>query len=266
MSSTAGESKSSNTGTSTGGASNSHSNNKKGKNNNQKRNSNSIKSKFKGKCEDLQGHVFDAVKLNQADEYIKVKNEIAEYVGTHYENGGDVHEAIESMDATPKFPKPKKPVGELKDKNDESKGRHDVDEIDDLIWKKEIEHYVKRKVSLNNNLRKAFSLVWGQCSDVMRDKIEAKQEWKAVKAEFDVIMLLELIRGINFKFDDQKYAFGSVYHANKRFYNYRQSGEDTNNEHYEKMKNLVKVVESYGGKLGAEDILLDEDPDVGQTY
>ena len=128
-----------------------------------------------------------------------------------------------------------------------------------MIWKKELECYVKRKVALGENLRKAYLLVWGQYSDVMRERLEALPEFKAICDSDDVLGLLKHMKSINFKFEDQKYPFGSVYFANKRFYNYKQGSEDTNNQHYEKFNNLVSVVESYGGQIGHESILLKND-------
>ena len=118
---------------------------------------------------------------------------------------------------------------------------------------------MKRKMMLETNMRKAYSLVWGQCSDVMREKLEALSTFKKIHEDYDVLSLLKEIKTINFKFEDQKYAFGSIYFANKRFYNYKQGAEDTNNEHYEKLNNLVTVLESYGVNFGKEQILMDSD-------
>ena len=106
--------------------------------------------------------------------------------------------------------------------------------------------------------------MWGQCSDVMREKLESLDAFDRIKQDFDVLKLLKEIKVINFKFEDQKYPYGSVYFANKRFYNYKQSPEDTNNQHYDKFNNLVSVVESYGGLLGHESMLLEHDSEYKQ--
>ena len=100
--------------------------NRKNKNNRQK---------FSGKCEALKNYVFDAGKFNQADNYIKTVNEIAEYVGSNYECGADVREAIESG-IVPTFDKPQQP-------HVDDQGIMDL--TDQKIWEKEIEFYVKRK-------------------------------------------------------------------------------------------------------------------------
>ena len=207
------------------------------------------KEKFKGKCKDLEGFIFDADKFNQADGYIKTKNEIAEYVGTNYNNVDDIRAAIEEG-IKPVLSRPVKPAADQEG---------NLDETDELIWKKEIDHFVKRKNLLDSNLRKAYSLVWGQCSNIMRKKLEALPKYAELKSKFHVLALLREIKNINFKFEDQKYPFGSVYFANKRFVNYKQASGDSNNEHYDKFNNIVSVLDSYGIKLGQEAMLLDVD-------
>lgn len=66
--------------------------------NSNKNKSNKIQSKttkYKGKCDKLKDFIFDANKYNQADDYIKTLNEIAEYIGTEYDYGDDTRAAIE---------------------------------------------------------------------------------------------------------------------------------------------------------------------------
>ena len=45
----------------------------------------------------------------------------------------------------------------------------------------------------------------------------------------------------------------------KRFYTYRQGADDTNNEHYDKLNNLVDVLKSYGWSIGTETLLVEAD-------
>ena len=42
----------------------------------------------------LDGFVFDAMRFNQADEFIKTKDEIIEYVGKTFTNGRDIKKAL----------------------------------------------------------------------------------------------------------------------------------------------------------------------------
>jgi hypothetical protein len=80
--------------------------------------------------------------------------EIALYVGRTYTYGGDIKIAIESL-AMPTLKVPTDPaVGATKTK--------------ELIWKKKVEEYVRRETYLKENVKSLFSLVWGQCMDIMR--------------------------------------------------------------------------------------------------
>ena len=222
------------------------------KNNNSNRNNrkpSSSKDKSKNKIKKLEDIIFDANRYNQADEFIKAVEGIAEHVGINFENGGDVKRSIE-QGVKMTIPKPVKP---------EVDEDGDMDDTDVYIWKKELDLYIKRKMILDTNLEKAYSLVWSLCSDVMQEKLQSLDVFKKIKESYDVLALIEQMKIITFKFEEQKYPFSSVYFANKKFYNYKQGAEDTPNEHYDKLNNLVNVVESYGGLIGNESILLDND-------
>ena len=94
-----------------------------------------------------------------------------EYVGVHFEKGSYVAEAIENK-AIPQFQKPEPVETDAKDSS--GNDIKIVSEIDKMIWSKEVDYYVKQKALLNDNMRKLYSLVWGQCSQVMCEKLEAK--------------------------------------------------------------------------------------------
>ena len=46
--------------------------------------------KFKGNCVGLEGHIFDCSDYKQADTYVHMHKQIAEYIGVEYKNGGDI--------------------------------------------------------------------------------------------------------------------------------------------------------------------------------
>ena len=187
---------------------NNNGNNSRYKNNRKTKNN---KEKFKGKYKELEGIIFDANRYIQADEYIKSVNEIAEYIGANYDNGADVRRCIEEG-VKIDIEEPEEPL------TNES---GNISETKKMIWMKEIDYYVKRHAQLDSNLRKACSLVWGQCTDVMREKLESLTTFNTIKANYDVLELLNQMKIITFKFEDQKYPFSSVYFANKKFYNYK---------------------------------------------
>ena len=53
--------------------------------------------RFNGRCEELNGNIYDCTDIRQADQYTKTTKEIAEYIGRNYKYGMDTRLAIENL-------------------------------------------------------------------------------------------------------------------------------------------------------------------------
>ena len=93
----------------------------------------------------------------------------------------------------------------------------------------------------------------------LQEKIKESPDHIDIRDNDDVIRLLREIRKISYKFEEDMQPHLSCFYALKRVINYKMGAEDTPNEYYEKLISLIKAYESYGGKLGDEDKLLDTD-------
>ena len=63
-----------------------------------------------------------------------------------------------------------------------------------------------------------------------------------------MLVLLDKIRTIIYKFEDQKYLPLSLHHAKRNFYAFRQ-GNLPNPDYLDRFMNLVDIAESYDTKL-----------------
>jgi hypothetical protein len=88
--------------------------------------------------------------------FVKTTKEIAEYFGRTFKKGSDARLAIENL-SLPMFTLRTDPINA-------------ADRTLNRVWEKEVDEYVNRMTHLSNNMRTVFSLVWGQCTDVMRQK------------------------------------------------------------------------------------------------
>ena len=222
-------------------------NNRKKNNFNRKNNNNysSGGSKVKGKCEDLKGHVFDCTSRTQTDQFVTTCREIAEYVGRTYKYGGDIKITLEKLEAYV-IPRPERPV--------------DIDdEIEKLIFTKEVDEYVKRKAFLRENMKTAYSLIWGQCSDFLKQKLKSTDDYETFNGEQDPVGLLKAIKTINFKFEDHRYFHHSIYEAHRNFYVFRQAQGQSNSEYLEQFKNQIDLLEQHGESFKDNSIYLDHD-------
>ena len=134
---------------------------------------------------------------------------ISEYVGTEYRNGGDIRSTIE-QNAIFTIPMPLAPSGTN-------------DEAERMILTKKVDAYVKRDSILDQNIQKAYSLMLGQCTELLKIKLKTTTDWMTVSTESDLLGLMITIRSVIFKFEDQRYLPISLHHAKSNFYYFRQN-------------------------------------------
>ena len=191
--------------------------------------------KFEGKCADLKGHVYDCSTSKQADQFNKTTKEIAEYVGRTYTYGGDARLAIENLEIV-EPPEPEDPPeGATATKR--------------RIWEKRVDEYVKRTTYMTENIKSIFSLVWGQCTDIMRQKVEALSNFADMSSKGDGIELLKAIKNITHNFQSQKYLPHAIHEAKRRIYMFNQ-GKMSTVEYYEQFLSLVNVLDAIKASFG----------------
>ena len=59
------------------------------------------------------------------------------------------------------------------------------------IWKKQVSSYMKRAALYKENKSKLYSMIWGQCSDMMKTKIKALKAYEELSKDSDSLKLLK---------------------------------------------------------------------------
>ena len=79
-------------------------------------------------------------------------------------------------------------------------------EADDLIIIREevVRAVAKRRITLNQDLKKVFATVYNQCSQEVRDKLESSDGWDTVQNDQSLHQLILKIERICVGFDDHK--------------------------------------------------------------
>jgi hypothetical protein len=193
--------------------------------------------KFEGKCADLKGHVYDCSDVRQSDQYTKTTKEIAEFVGRTYTYGGDARLAVETL-TLPMFATPTDPP-------------EDASRTETRIWEKTVDEHVKQLSYLAENMKTLYSLVWGQCTEIMRQRLEAHELFAGVSSTGDGLGLLKLVKGVAFQFQSQKYLPHALHEALKRYYNCAQGKYATTQVYLEHFQNVIAVVTESGGSIAA---------------
>ena len=79
-----------------------------------------------------------------------------------------------------------------------------TDEVERMILTKKVDAYVKRDSILDGNIQKAYSLMLGQCTELLKINLKTTTDWMTVSTDFGLLGLMKTIRSVIFKFEDQR--------------------------------------------------------------
>jgi hypothetical protein len=195
-----------------------------------------LQPKFEGKCTDLKGHIYDCSDSKQAGKFTKTTKEITEYVGCTYKYGSDTRLAIENLE---------RPILSLPDDPET-----DATRTETRKWEKEVDEYVRNKAYLEENLKTLYSLVWGQCTNVVQARIEALDEHKDISNRGNSIGLLKVIKALVYNFQSQKYWPLAIHDSMRHFYMIYQDKQAMCEAYLEKFQNCIDILEHCGGTVG----------------
>lgn len=71
---------------------------------------------------------------------------------------------------------------------------------------------------LKDNIRTLYSTVWGQCSNLMRAKLGAVENYALINELKDSAALLREITGIYYQYDGHRNPYLALDHANSKYY------------------------------------------------
>jgi hypothetical protein len=196
-------------------------------------------SKFEGRCQDLKGFAFDCAEGRHADSYNLSMKEMALYAGRTFTYGADLKRTIKHEE---KFTVPK--PGDIDIRT--------VSATEKRIWEKHVDEYVKRDVRFERNSEKLYSLIIGQCTEYMKSKLESLVDYDSFADTFDVVPLIEAIKGLTYQFESQWYHSQALHKAVMQFYKFYQTKDMSNAIFLENFQTLISVVEDYGGEIGVD--------------
>ena len=197
--------------------------------------------RFDGATEELKGHIFDLVRSRLADLFIKSKKAIANYVGRTYQHSGDIRRTIETLTLRT-IPLPTAPVADP------------MPPLLAAIFGEQVKEYIKQTSRLQENIKRLWALVWGQCSDTIRTRLQALDTHEDMHAASDGLRLLVAIKDLMYNVQEQKYVPLSIHLAKRQFFLLSQ-GRNTVGEYYEQFKNQTDVLDHIGAGIGDDDAI-----------
>ena len=147
-------------------------------NNCSRRNATPRETHFEGSCEDLKGSIYDVTAGK--DTFLKTTRKIAEYVGHEYSDPGEYRLAMINLNL-PALVEPQLPADVV-----------NVMAVE--IWKMARRTYNKKIEVRDRNEQRIYALTLGQCSQALRNRMEAQQDWTDIDEASNVIGLLTIVQ------------------------------------------------------------------------
>ena len=209
---------------------------------------NNSERRVKGATDELDYNVFDCTSRKQIEACNKTIKQIAIYVGKEYGKNADLVKYVVEHEEDPDLDEP-----------DDISPEDQKNCLKMFKWQESVKRYLDREEGLKTGKKKLYTLIWGQCTKVMQNELEATSLYEEMDRNQDPIALLKTIKSITYNFRDQKYLPGSMWRAYKVLYNTTQREEEDLKSFYDRFNNQVKVIENYGGNIGTDFNLYQQD-------
>ena len=174
--------------------------------------------------------------------YDQFCEKLSTYIMNVFKNGDCVVEVTRNPSANiiENFKKLSKPE-ELTDKEKES-------HIETEIKKEEIKEFVKNLNTVKSNLKKIYSLVYGNCTEGVQTMLKADSDYDDKSRIFDYEWLLKKVKAIISGLDTKVNLRVSLHPAIANFINMRQYDNETNDDYLTRFKSMVETLILAGGE------------------
>eukprot|EP00957_Ditylum_brightwellii_P051224 3883227-Ditylum_brightwellii.AAC.2 len=151
--------------------------------------------KFEGHTAELKGHIYNAVYALQANLFVIMIRELAEYAERACNDLGDICKAIlEQEDVNCK-------LSTLEPEFQEE----DMKSIAAILIQKEYNNFMKQKATYKQNKTHMYVVTCVQCAKAMQAKLESDDDFKIAADTSDVILLLQLIKKVAYQYKSHRY-------------------------------------------------------------
>ncbi len=142
---------------------------------------------------------------------MKTQKQIANYIQKKYDKGGaEIASAVRSL-VMPNINLPTEPDPIT------------ATAIEMEIWKNQYCRADEKRATLEDNVKRAYALIYDQCSPALQTKLKGQEGYDDAEANQDVVALMELIQGICCKYDASSEPVMSLVQAKQRVTKARNS-------------------------------------------
>ena len=182
----------------------------------------------------------------QATEYEEVTEYLINHIKKTYEFGNDIAMAINNQE--PIITESWKPFLQ-KSTNDDPEMKEIENEQFKIEFKSDYDNYRKHQQTYYNNITKAYALFWDRCTKAMKNKIEARSDFKS-KIVNNPFELIKAIKEHSLNFQEKRYNMSVILDAMRTLINTRQKENESLQDYTKQFRTTREVLEmQMGGSI-----------------
>lgn len=195
----------------------------------------------------MNGHVFECYdESGDRTQFTKTVEALREYASKHCDRPEDLRTLFEETMTMPVIPEPE----DIRD---------DATPKQLFIWQGKMKTFNLRTDELRSNLNSLYSVIWGQCSDSMKTKLKALDEYVIESKRDNCVWLLSQIKNTMHQFDIKQHVWSSLFFARTAYLQCKQGPEQSDYDYLEVFRANVEVLEYYKANISESIDLLEGD-------
>ena len=190
----------------------------------------------------------------QASDYVTITSYLLNYIRRQFKKGKDIGDAIEDgieMDFQAITPTLKGSTIVLTEEDQKDAAKvAEVDRINKQFEKQyEIEFaaHHEREIQYQDNKAAAAALLWNQCANTMKAKIQSRKDYDS-EIKDDPIKLLQAIKQHAMSFESTQYRMKTICDSMKTIMNLKQKEDEDGIDYLKRLKASKEVFYSHVGK------------------
>ena len=123
-----------------------------------------------------------------------------------------------------------------------------ISTVNELI-KHELKTFMSKRGILKNNITKLWGVVWGQCTDALKEDIIGIEEYETKLDDYDTLWLLQQVKQCSAGADKTQHEYLTILKAMKALFLCRQGEHESLENIMERLESNLQTVKLAGGSI-----------------
>jgi hypothetical protein len=195
------------------------------------------------KKKSIEDYFFYVGSSKQASDFETTSEFLVNYVKKTFDRGNDVAEALRVLE--PCNTDLWKPSLAFSIESDATLKAQENRQYE-LEYKADLDEFMRRRRSYNENLFKAYALIWERCAKAMQNKIMAQSDFES-KIYNSPIELLNTVKKHALNYQETRYEMSIISDAFRAVLNVKQKESETLQDYTRRFKTSREILESHLG-------------------